>query len=116
MVSDFGGAVKAFGHLVELQPDGASSRMRLAMAMARYPLTERQAERQFTEAVRLDPNNVDLHYRFGLYYNALKVRSRAIAEFRTVIRLDPHHKQARAELAAASPNDSVLVSLKKLLQ
>ena len=115
MVSDFSGAVQAFARLVELQPDVAAYRARLAVAMARYPPTERQAERQFIEAVRLDPDNVDLHYRLGLYYKALKVRSRAIAEFRIVVRLDPRHKQARAELEATSPDDSVLVSLKRML-
>jgi hypothetical protein len=32
-----------------------------------------------------------------------------------VVRLDPRHRQARKELEATSPGDSVLVTLKKLL-
>jgi len=116
MTSDFAGAIRTYYALVELQPDVAAHRLRLAVAMARRPQTARQAERQFAEAVRLDPDNVDAHYRFGLYYKALSVRSRAIAEFRTVVRLDPRHRQARKELEVTSPGDSVLVSLKKLLR
>jgi tetratricopeptide (TPR) repeat protein len=115
MVSDFAGAVQVYAKLVELQPEVVAHRLRLAEIMMRWPQTERQAERQFAEAVRLDPDNAELHYRFGLYYKAVKVRSRAVAEFRTVVRLDPRHKRARAELEASSPQDSVLVTLKKLL-
>ncbi len=115
MVKDFSGALQAYFKVVELQPDVAAHRLRLAVALRRSSQTERQAERQFIEAVRLEPDNVELHYQFGLYYNALKVRSRAVAEFRTVVRLDPRHKLARRELEATSPNDSVLVTLKKLL-
>jgi Tfp pilus assembly protein PilF len=101
--------------VVELQPDVAAHRVRLAVTMARLPQTARQAERHFAEAIRLDPDNVDAHLRFGLYYKAMNVPSRAIAEFRTVLRLDSRHEQARKELEMTSPRDSVLVTLRKLL-
>jgi hypothetical protein len=114
-VSDFGGAVQTYSKLVELMPDVAVYRARLASTMARSPATARQAERQFLEALRLAPDDSELHYQFGLYYKAMKVRSRSVAEFRTVVRLDPRHKLARAELESLSPRDSALTSLKKLL-
>jgi len=114
-VSDFGGAVQTYNKLVELMPDVAAYRARLASTMARWPATARQAERQFLEALRLAPDDSELHYQFGLYYKAMKVRSRSVAEFRTVVRLDPRHKLARAELESLSPRDSALTSLKKLL-
>jgi Domain of unknown function (DUF4388) len=116
MVSDFAGALQTYLALVELQPHVAAHRLRLAVTLARRSQTARQAERQFAEAVRLEPDNVDAHFRFGLYYKAMNVPSRAIAELRTVVRLDPRHQQARKELEATSPGDSVLVSLKKLLR
>jgi hypothetical protein len=46
----------------------------------------------------------------------MKVRSRAIAEMRTAVGLNPRHKPARAELEALSPKDSALTSLKKLFR
>ena len=84
--------------------------------MACWPRTSKQAEREFLEAVRLDPDNPDLHYQFGLYYKAMKMKSRAIAVLQTAVRLNPHHKQARAELESLSPKDSALQSLRKLFR
>jgi tetratricopeptide (TPR) repeat protein len=115
-VSDFANAVNVYARLVDLEPDVASYRFRLAVAMSHYPGTKKQAERQFVEALRLDPDNADTHYQFGRYYLAMKVRSRAISELRTAVRLDPRHKQAREELEALSPKDSALTSLKKLFK
>jgi cytochrome c-type biogenesis protein CcmH/NrfG len=116
MVADFAGAVQAYAQVVELEPDVPEHRGKLAVLMTRWPQTLRQAERQFAEALRLDPENAELHYQFGLYYRTMKVPSRAIAEFRTAVRLDPQHKKARAELASVSPDDAVFSRLKKLLR
>ncbi len=115
-VRDYANAVKVYAELVDLQPKVAGYRQRLAVAMAYHPATQKQAERQFLEAVRLDPDNADLHYQFAAYYRAMKVRSRAVAELRTVVRLSPRHKQAREDLEALSPRDSALSSLKKLFK
>jgi tetratricopeptide (TPR) repeat protein len=115
-VRDYANAVKVYAELVDLQPKVAGYHQRLAVAMAYYPATQKQAEREFVEAVRLDPDNADLHYQFAAYYRAMKVRSRAVAELRTVVRLNPRHKQAREDLEALSPKDSALSSLKKLFK
>jgi tetratricopeptide (TPR) repeat protein len=115
-VGDYANAVPVYERLVDLEPNVAAFRLRLAIAMAFYPRTAKGAERQFLEAVRLDPNNADLHYQFGLYYKSMKIRSRAIAEMRTAVSLKPSHKQARAELETLSPKDSALTSLKKLFR
>jgi hypothetical protein len=115
-VSDYANAVKVYTNLVDLAPDVPAYRLRLAIAMACWPRTSKQAEREFLEAVRLDPNNADLHYQFGLYYKAMKVKSRAIAVLQTAVRLNPGHKQARAELESLSPKDSALQSLRKLFR
>jgi Flp pilus assembly protein TadD len=115
-VSDYANAVTTYSRLVDLAPKVANYRVRLAIAMALWPKTSKHAEREFVEAIRLDPNNADIHYQFGLYYKAMRVRSRAIAEFRTAVSLSPRHKQARAELEALSPKDSALTSLKKFFR
>jgi tetratricopeptide (TPR) repeat protein len=113
-VSDYANAVKVYERLIELAPKVGAFRARLAIAMACYPRTAKHAERQFMEALRLDPDNADIHYQFGLYYKAMKQRSRAVAEMGTAVRLNPRHKAARQELETLSPKDSALTSLKKL--
>ena len=115
-VSDYGNAVKVYAAIVDLAPKVAAYRARLAFAMACWPRTAKQAEREFLEAVRLEPDNADLHFQFGIYYKAMKVRSRAISEMRTAVKLNPRHKQAREELEALSPKDSALTSLRNLFK
>ncbi len=115
-VADYGNAVKVYEKLVHLAPQVAAFRLRFAVALACYPRTAKLAEREYYEAARLEPDNADIHYQWGLYYKVMKVRSRAIAEMRTAVRLNPRHKAARAELESLSPKDSALTSLKKLFR
>jgi Flp pilus assembly protein TadD len=115
-VSDYANAVQTYRRLVELAPKVAVYHVRLAIAMALWPKTNKQAEREFLEAIRLEPDNPDIHYQFGIFYKAMRVRSRAVAEFRTAVSLSPRHKQARAELETLSPKDSALTSLRKLFK
>jgi tetratricopeptide (TPR) repeat protein len=115
-ISDYASAVKSYSKLVDLLPNVAAYRLKLAIAMTCWPRTAKQAERQFLEALRLEPNNANLHYQFGLYYKAMKQRARALTEMRTALSLDPRHKEARKELEALSPKDSALTSLKKLFR
>jgi tetratricopeptide (TPR) repeat protein len=115
-VADYANAVKVYEKLVKVAPKVAAFRLRLAVAMACYPRTAKLAERQFFEASRLDPANADIHYQWGLYYKVMKIKSRAVAEMRTAVRLNPRHASAREELEALSPRDSALTSLKKLFR
>ena len=115
-VSDYANAIKVYDTLVEAAPKIPAYRMRLGVAMACYPRTAKQAEREFVEAMRLDPDNADYHYQFGLYFKAMKVKSRAVAEMRAAVRLSPRHKAAREELESLSPKDSVLTSLRNLFK
>ncbi len=115
-VADYANAVKVYEKLVQVAPQVAQFHLRLAVAMACYPRTAKAAEREYYEAARLEPDNADVHYQWGLYYKVMKVRSRAVAEMRTAVRLNPRHKGARSELEALSPKDSALSSLKKLFR
>ena len=115
-VADYANAVKVYEKLVTVAPKVAAFRLRLAVAMACYPRSAKLAERQFYEAARLEPDNAELHYQWGLYYKVMKIKSRAVAEMRTAVRLSPRHKAARAELEALSPKDSALTSLKKMFR
>ena len=115
-VADYANAVKVYEKLVERAPRVAAFHLRLAVAMACYPRTSKLAEREFYEAARLEPENAEIHYQWGLYYKVMKIKSRAVAEMRTAVRLSPKHKAARAELESLSPKDSALTSLKKLFR
>ena len=115
-VSDYANAVKVYEKLVDMVPNVAQYRVRLAIAMAGYPRTAKQAEREFLDALRLEPNNADIHYQFGLYYKVMKQRARALAEMQTAVKLSPRHRMARAELETLSPKDSALVNFKKLFK
>jgi tetratricopeptide (TPR) repeat protein len=115
-VSDYANAIKVYAKLVDLSPDTASFHQRLAIAMASYPPMAKQAEREFLEAVRLEPDNADVHYQFGMYYKIMKQRARALGEMQTAVRLSPRHALARRELETLSPKDSALVSLKRLFR
>jgi tetratricopeptide (TPR) repeat protein len=115
-VADYANAVKVYEKLVKTAPRVAAFHLRLAVAMACYPRTSKLAEREFYEAARLESDNAEVHYQWGLYYKVMKIKSRAVAEMRTAVRLNPKHKAARAELESMSPKDSALTSLKKLFR
>ena len=115
-VSDYANAVRVYERIVDIEPSVALYRVKLAIAMAFWPKTAKQAEREFLEAVRLEPSSADIHYQFGLYYKAMRQRSRAAAEMRTAVRLNPRSQRAREELEVLSPKDSALTSLKKLFR
>jgi tetratricopeptide (TPR) repeat protein len=115
-VSDYANAIKLYARIVDLAPQVAGYHVRLAIAMASYPSTAKKAEREFLEALRLEPDNADIHYQFGLYYKVMRQRARALGEMQTAVRLNPRHRAAREELEALSPRDSALKSLKKLFR
>ena len=115
-VSDYANAIKVYMRLVELAPNVPAYWVKLAIAKASYPRTAKLAERDFVEALRLEPDNADLHCTFGMYYKAMKQRARAQAEFETALRLNRKHALARRELEAISPGFDGVLSLKKLFR
>lgn len=115
-VGDYANAVKVYEKLADVAPRVAAFRIRLATAMACYPPAAKLAEREFYDAARLEPNNAEIHFQWALYYKMMKVKSRAVAELRTAVRLNPRHQGARRELEALSPRDSALTSFKKLFR
>jgi len=115
-VSDYANAIKVYMRLVELAPNVPAFWVKLAIAKASYPRTAKLAERDFVEALRLEPDNADLHCTFGMYYKAMKQRARAQAELETALRLNRKHALARRELEAISPGFDGVLSLKKLFR
>jgi Tfp pilus assembly protein PilF len=115
-VSDYANAIKVYMRLVEIAPNVPGFWVKLAIAKASYPRTAKLAERDFVEALRLEPDSADLHYTFGMYYKAMKQRARAQAELETALRLNRKHALARRELEAISPGFDAVLSLKKLFR
>jgi tetratricopeptide (TPR) repeat protein len=98
-VRDWEHAVSLLFELVELEPDDPKHHGMLARAMARHPVMRKDAERHFIEALRLAPQDADLHYSLGIYYKSFGMHSRAQHEFRTAIRINPRHEDATKHLS-----------------
>ncbi len=99
-VRDWEHAVSLLYELVELEPEAAQHHGMLGRAMARHPVMRKDAERHFIEALRLAPQNADLHFSLGLYYKSFAMHSRAQNEFRTALRIRPQHEGARKQLSS----------------
>ena len=78
----------------------------LAQAMASHPVLSKKAERHFRRALTLDPQNADLHFALGRYYQSFDMKGRALSEYKTAIRINPKHAEARkavVEVSQTSP-------------
>ncbi len=103
-VRDWEHAVSLLYELVELDPEDAKHHGMLARAMARHPVMRKDAERHFIEALRLAPQDADLHYSLGLYYKSFGMHSRAQHEFRIAIRINPRHEDAKKHMSTLGKN------------
>ena len=110
-VRDWDGAVSLLMELVELEPNNAHHHSMLAKAMLRHPVMRKNAERHFIEALRLTPQDADLHFWLGLYYKIFGLKSRAETEFRTALRIEPKHQGARKYLTGEGRRKDPLSNL-----
>ena len=111
---DWEGAVPLLRQLVEIAPGKALYRGMLGRAMSRHPILRKDAEEHFLEALRLSPQDPELHYWLGIYYKSFGLKSRAIAEFRTTLRIDPQHEGARKQLTGGKKDDALGSVIKKI--
>ena len=112
---DWQGAVPLLEQLVAISPGKAFYRGMLARAMSRDPATRKDAEEHFIEALRLAPQDPELHYWLGLYYKSFGLKSRALTEFRTTLRINPKHEGARKQLGGGRKKDDALGNVFKKL-
>jgi len=110
-VRDWDGAVSLLMELVELEPNNAHHHGMLAKAMLRHPVMRKNAERHFIEALRLAPQDADLHFWLGLYYKTFGLKSRAETEFRTTLRINPKHPGALKYLTGGGKKKDPLSNL-----
>ncbi len=108
MVNDDEGVISLLYEVVALEPENAKYEALLAQAMASHDVLKKKAERHFRRAVSLDPQNAQLHYFLGRYYQSFDMKSRALAEFKTALRIDPKFTKARSALVELKGDDSSL--------
>jgi len=95
---DRDGAVPLLLEAVDCEPEDASVRRILAIALSDHPTLFRTAERHFLTALELTPEDLDLRYRLALYYRRAGMPKRALIQLRAVLDADPEHEGARVEL------------------
>ncbi len=110
---DWEGAVPLLQQLVEISPGKALYRGMLARAMSRHPGMRKEAEEHFVEALRLSPQDPELHYWLGIYYKSFGLKARAVTEFRTTLRINPKHEGARKQLFGDGKKDESIGSVMK---
>ena len=108
MVNDDEGIISLLYEVVALEPENAKYEALLAQSLASHDVMKKKAERHFRRAVSLDPQNAELHYFLGRYYQSFDMRSRALAEFKSALRIDPKYSKARSALVELKGDDSSL--------
>ena len=98
MVGDDEGTISFLYEVVALEPESAKYEATLAQALASHPVMKSKAERHFRRALSLAPQNAEVHYLLGRYYQSFNMKSRALAEFKAALAIDPRLSQARSAL------------------
>jgi tetratricopeptide (TPR) repeat protein len=75
------------------------ARLALARACLKNPNWLKRAETHLQEVVHEDPERAEAHLLLGDIYRAGHFRARALAAYRKVLDLQPHHRQAQRALA-----------------
>ncbi len=105
-VGDTEGVVSLLYEVVQLDPQNVKYESMLARAMASHPVLSKKAERHFRRALALDPQNADLHFSLGRYYQSFDMKSRALSEYKTALRINPQHAEARKAVVEVKQNGS----------
>ena len=108
MVNDHEGVISLFYEVVALEPENAKYEALLAQSLAAHDVMKKKAERHFRRSISLDPQNAEFHYFLGRYYQSFDMKSRALAEFKTTLRIDPKHSKARSALVELKGDDASL--------
>jgi tetratricopeptide (TPR) repeat protein len=113
---DWEGAVRLIERLVKISPSKGTYRGMLARAMSRHPVMRKDAEPHFVAALRLAPQDPELHFWLGLYYQSFGLKSRAVTEFRATLHIAPRHEGARKQLSGEKKADSLSALVKRIFE
>lgn len=117
MVKDTEGVASMLGKVVRLAPDNPNYAAMFANTVASLPSKAKEAEPHFRRVLALDPKNARLRYDVACYYRSVGMPSRALAELKTALRIDPGLSEARSlvvELKQKNDGGLVPPSVKKL--
>jgi cytochrome c-type biogenesis protein CcmH/NrfG len=115
MVEDREGTISLLYEVVALEPESVKYELMLAEALATHPVMKSKAERHFRRALSKDPQSAEAHYLLGRYYQSFDMRSRALAEFKAALTIDPKLSQARSALVELKgPDGGIQDKLKRL--
>jgi serine/threonine protein kinase len=98
---DYWGAIQVLERAVALEQGSKVNqavRILLAQTTARNPKWLKQAEATLLRIVAEDPRCVDAYVALGAVYRSAGARSRALAQLRKALELDPGNKRAQAEI------------------
>jgi len=114
--NDVEGVISLLYEIVQLEPENAKYETLLARTLASHGAMKKKAERHYRRAVSLDPQNAELHYHLGRYYQSFDMNLRAIAELKTALQINPDFSEARSALVGLQGDDTFLEDrLEKLL-
>lgn len=116
MVQDNEGVISFLYELVAVDPENAKYEAMLAQALGAHPVMKGKAERHFRRSLSLDPQNAEVHYLFGRYYQSFDMKARALAEFKSALTIDPALSKARSAVVEikGSVEGSLHEKLKRL--
>lgn len=116
MVEDQEGVISLLYEVVALEPGSVKYEALLAQALASHPVMKSKAERHFRRALSLDPQNAKVHYLLGRYYQSFDMKSRALAELKAALAIDPKLSEARSAVVEirGSADGTIQDKLKRL--
>lgn len=84
-----------------VQLDSTSAEARTSLAFMRYKFEWRwaDADREFREAIRLNPRYALAHHWYGEYLALMRRETEAVAEFQRALELDPFSLAIRADMS-----------------
>jgi curved DNA-binding protein CbpA len=98
-------AIQVLERAAELEPGSKVNqaiRILLAQTTGRNPKWLKEAEAILLGIVQEDPRSIDAYVALGGVYKAAGLKSRALAQLRKALELDPGNSRARAELDEVS--------------
>jgi curved DNA-binding protein CbpA len=95
---DYWGSIEKFKWASKLDPKNANYLNYLSLAYSKVPGRIKEAEESILAAVKLEPNNSDLHANLGLIYMKAGLKKRAHAAFEKALKIDPKSDKAKKGL------------------
>jgi DNA-binding winged helix-turn-helix (wHTH) protein/TolB-like protein/Tfp pilus assembly protein PilF len=84
---------------IQLDPESAEARTSLAFLRYKFEWRWADADREFREAIRLNPRYAQAHHWYGEFLGIVNREEEGLAELRRALELDPFSLAIRADIA-----------------